>query len=233
MSTSRTMILAALVSVSLMAVDGSAELFQQNDARFGPNSLTRDTRTGLVWLDLPFSSDLSYLQVEAATQAGGQFEGFRHATADEVLSLYLSAGFGEGFIPESSSSFQNVVSFVSLLGATSATGAAGITGTLFNDSSLALAYMSYGASAGIPGYFVTTSLGTPETLSTHYGPETHFSTVGNWIVVVPEPSTSAVLIIAGALALRSIPPAATRKFRRPARGKNNRSASAATSPESA
>ena len=44
-----------------------------------------------------------------------------HSTAEEVASLYASAGFGEGFIPASTAGSQDVVSLISLIGATGGT----------------------------------------------------------------------------------------------------------------
>jgi len=189
--------LAALVSLCLTGVPAHADLLQRDSPRFGANSLTLDTGTGLTWLDLPFTLDLSYLDAEAATQPGGKFTGFRHATAQEVQSLYGSAGFGEGLILQSSPSFQNVASLISLVGQSSAQDGApealGITGTLVNGHAV-LAAMDYLLVNGTPGYLVSAVTGGAQ-----YGLDTHFPTVGNWMVVVPEPSSYALLLVAGAL----------------------------------
>ena len=124
-------------------------------------------------------------------QPGGQFAGFRHATAPEVASLYASAGFGEGFIAESSGSFQNVVSLISLLGMPAGSGAVGITGSLDGNEAALVAYMSYGSVGDTRGYSVTANMPT-----TKYGLDTQFPSAGNWLVVVPEPSSGALLLIA-------------------------------------
>ncbi len=186
--------LAALVSLCLAGLPARADLLQLDSPRFGANSLTLDTRTGLTWLDLPFTLDLSYLGAEAATQPGGQLAGFRHATAQEVLSLYGSAGFGEGLILQSNPSFQSVVSLISLVGQTStqdgAPEAFGLTATLVDGAS-ELASMDYETFSGTPAYLVDST--------TRYGLDTHYPTIGNWMVVVPEPSTCALLLAAGAL----------------------------------
>ena len=197
MKTIKSAIVAALVSLCLSGVPANAGLLQLDSPRFGANSLTLDTGTGLTWLDLPFTLDLSYLDAEAATQPGGQFAGFRHATAQEVLSLYGSAGFGEGLLLQSSPSFQKVVSLVSLVGQSSAQDGApealGITGTLV-DGPAVLAAMDYELVSGTPAYLVSAG-----TAGARYGLGTHFPTVGNWMVVVPEPSAYALLLVAGAL----------------------------------
>lgn len=133
---------AVLVMLSFTRLPAKADLYQVDDPRWGAGSLTLDTRTGLTWLDLPFSQDLSYSQAEAEMLPGGEFAGFRHATAVEVASLYASAGFGEGFIPASTAGCQDVVSLISLIGATGGTDTAGITGSLDSHGLALLAYLN-------------------------------------------------------------------------------------------
>ena len=131
-----------LVILSSTRLPAKADLYQVDDPRWGADSLTLDTRTGLTWLDLPFSLDLSYSQAEAEMLPGGEFAGFRHATAVEVASLYASAGFGEGFIPAFTAGSQDVVSLISLIGATGGTDTAGITGSLDSHGLALLAYLN-------------------------------------------------------------------------------------------
>ena len=174
-------------------------LVSADDPRFGPNSLTVDTRTGLTWLDLPFSSVFSYLQAEAATQSGGQFAGFRHATALEVLSLYNSAGFGEGLVGQSDPNYPNAVALMSMVGETYPGAAVGISGTL-NGTGQALApWIGYSSFNNVDGIMLTTSRQSPGTYSALYDLDIHYPTVGNWLVEVPEPSVSALLLIVPAL----------------------------------
>ena len=193
-------ILAVLALLFLGALSANANLIQKSDPRFGANSLIDDTRTGLVWLYLPASLDLSYSQAEADMVPGGEFAGFRHATAEGVLSLYNSAGFGEGFFGPSSPDYQNVTALISLMDPTNSAGASGITGTFEPGASdaVAMAYIGVGYSGGGQGFFVTASLGSPGTTSTDYGLGTAFPDVGNWMVVVPEPSSLALTIAGGA-----------------------------------
>jgi len=52
-----------------------------------------DTSTGLEWLDVSVTYDVSYETVVNNHLApGGTYEGFRYATADEVLHLWSQAG---------------------------------------------------------------------------------------------------------------------------------------------
>lgn len=186
---------------SVWSIPGQA-LVSADDPRFGPNSLTVDTRTGLTWLDLPFSSDFSYLQAEAATQSGGRFAGFRHATVLEVLSLYNSAGFGEGLVAQADPRYPNAVALMSMLGETYPGAVVGISGTL-NGTGQALApFIAYSSFNNVDGIMFTTSRQQPGTYSALYDLDIHFPTVGNWLVEVPEPSVSALLLIPAALLTR-------------------------------
>ena len=61
-----------------------------SDLRYGADSITLDTETGLRWLDVPISLNRSYNDVAAQFGAGGDFEGYRFATPSEVTSPHYS-----------------------------------------------------------------------------------------------------------------------------------------------
>src|SRR5215469_5538441 len=103
MKTIAHLILALLVLLLMKTPSAEASLYLTNDPNFGPNSVTVDTSTGLSWLNLTESVNLSYDQVIADLQPGGIFNGYRYATSREVLGLFSSAGIpGQGFYPLSS-----------------------------------------------------------------------------------------------------------------------------------
>ena len=183
---------------SVWSVPGQV-LVSADDPRFGPNSLTVDTRTGLTWLDLPLSSDFSYLQAEAATQSGGRFVGFRHATVLEVLSLYNSAGFGEGLVAQSDPNYPNAVALMSMIGETYPGAVVGVSGTLNGRGQALAPWIGYSSFNNVDGIMITTSRQLPGTYSALYDLDIHFPTVGNWLVEVPEPSIPALLLITPAL----------------------------------
>lgn len=54
----------------------------------GDNLITRDSVSGLDWLDLTETNLMSYGQVSAQLDIGGQFEGYRYATNSEVIALW-------------------------------------------------------------------------------------------------------------------------------------------------
>ena len=73
MKTIHPIVLAALVSLLLTGLPAKGNLIQASDPRFGLNSLTIDTGTGLGWLNLAASAGLSYQQVLADTTTGCKF----------------------------------------------------------------------------------------------------------------------------------------------------------------
>lgn len=56
-------------------------------------TITRDTETGLDWLDVTETRGLSYNQVTAQMGVGGAYEGWRYATASEVDLLITHFGY--------------------------------------------------------------------------------------------------------------------------------------------
>src|ERR1035441_6731449 len=156
MKTIHPIALAALVSLLLTRLPAKGNLIQASDPRFGLNSLTIDTGTGLGWLNLAASAGLSYQQVLADTQPGGSFSGFRVATAPEVLNLYTSAGIPcTGYYPLST---PPILTLISLIGASGTInglpGMLGLSATAASfDSQYAPAIYATGVS-GIQEYWV-------------------------------------------------------------------------------
>ena len=113
-SRSVTIWITLVFGICLLGLDVSqvhASLTEVDSPIYGPASLTRDTATGLEWLDLTQTVNLSFNQVSAELGKGGDFEGFRYATLDEIRNLWLSAT-----ITDLSGSFSPVnVAGVSLL----------------------------------------------------------------------------------------------------------------------
>jgi hypothetical protein len=185
-------------SIWLAGMSAKANLIQATDPSFGANSLTIDTSSGLGWLNLTASAGLSYQQVQADTQPGGIFYGFRFATAQEVLNLYSSAGFSTGNYP---SATQPILLFLSMIGATSYQDGNpetfGISGTALEGLQI-VPGVDFFYNSGVPTYGVT---GVPgSTLA--YGPGTAYPTVGSWLVEdVPEKADPIIYVLAaGAVA---------------------------------
>lgn len=191
--------LAIIASSLLTGFSAKGTLIPASDPRFGLNSLTIDTSTGLAWLEVSASAGLSYQQVLADTQPGGPFSGYRYATAPEVLSLYGSAGIpGCGYYPLSTPS---ITSFISQVGATgSINGQPGIL-ALSGTSSIgglqdapAIYAFGYG---GIQEYWVNS--GGYNSDGTAYAATTSYPELGSWLVTpVPEHSDSSIYFVAAA-----------------------------------
>ena len=82
-----------LVTITFLAAAGTvhADLVSE-DSEFGAGTITRDTDTGLGWLDWSLTAGRSFDDVAAQLGEGGEFEGFRYATAAEVETLWLNGG---------------------------------------------------------------------------------------------------------------------------------------------
>lgn len=84
----------ALSAVLLLGLSGNAQALLESDdwKTPGDNLITRDTDSGLEWLDLTATSNLSYDYVSARLGIGEEFEGFRYANGAEVATLWTNAG---------------------------------------------------------------------------------------------------------------------------------------------
>lgn len=173
-----------------------AALMEVDHPIFGVKALTVDTSSQLAWLDLTCSLNYSFLQAEAATQPGGVFQGFRHATSDEIEGLFNHAGLANHMLYADPAPV--VSSFVARVGATSFDGGPetfGISATPMAGNVRWVGGVDYISANGVGFYNVSVDV-------VGYGETTAFPTVGNWLVMaVPEP-TSATLLLGGIFALR-------------------------------
>ena len=80
---------ACLIFVSFTV---SADLISIDWKIVGDNLITRDTVSGLDWLDLTETNNMSYGQVSEQIGTGGQFAGYRYATNSEVVALWANFG---------------------------------------------------------------------------------------------------------------------------------------------
>lgn len=93
----------------------------------GDGLITFDTDTGLEWLDVPESADYSYDDIVAnELGSGGVFEGFRHASREDVRTLFNNAGIDDINESRSYTYYDEILSLADLLGGT--TGDGGVTG---------------------------------------------------------------------------------------------------------
>lgn len=83
---------ACVLTAILSSQPVAAALIDADWANLNDNLLTTDTASGLSWLDITETAGMSRDDVLAATATGGQFTGFRYATADEVIGLWSQYG---------------------------------------------------------------------------------------------------------------------------------------------
>jgi hypothetical protein len=83
--------LGGCVLSSIMAAPARADLFSTALNNPGDQLITRDTSTGLEWLDLSVSKDLSYQQVISGQNDLTTKLGFRYASLTEIQDLIKSA----------------------------------------------------------------------------------------------------------------------------------------------
>ena len=99
------------------------DVFSVDDQKFGIESLTRDTVQDLDFLDVTLTTNIGYDDMKTQFGSGGDFEGFRYATRDEVVSLINNYGFVPGAVTGETIYGPEMVDqlscLVSMLGATS------------------------------------------------------------------------------------------------------------------
>lgn len=171
-------------------------MLMSRDSNWGTGSITLDTNSGLEWLDISLSVNLSYNDMISHMQNGGLYAGFRYATQDEVEALFINAGLNMG----SSPAMQSALDLIGFLGATyTSRGNAeifGITGTS-SASGVESGIVDHVFSNGTPMYDASVSELT-------YGMDYNSSSVGNWLVssgTSEVPLPPALVLFGSALAL--------------------------------
>ena len=110
-------LLLALLFALLVGSRAAAELVEIDLVTPGDGLVTRDTVTGLDWLDLTETTLLSYTDV--VTGAGGYTAaGWRHATGDEVCALFANELAPVPCPDGNAAVFSQFTQVVSLLGVT-------------------------------------------------------------------------------------------------------------------
>ncbi|MCP4463030.1 MAG: VPLPA-CTERM sorting domain-containing protein, partial [Planctomycetaceae bacterium] len=83
----------ALLGLSVSSANAS---LVSGNTTFGVDTTTIDTVSGLEWLDLQWSADMSFNDVKDEFGSGGLFEGWRYATLGEVATFWSNSGGGGG-----------------------------------------------------------------------------------------------------------------------------------------
>jgi hypothetical protein len=185
---------------------------------FGANTVTRDTATGLGWLDLTLTLNRTYASIYAAMGPGEEFDGYRFATGNEVDELWENAGIDASSSLYDPANYAPVVALAQLVGQTGANGNCGsgctsfyTEGYIFSGDPPPAMFLSY---AEMIWFDNTTGLNPSHPLapiarvgfptSTN---DTAKATRGAWLVQTPEPdavvaSGVAAAVLAGVRARR-------------------------------
>jgi hypothetical protein len=194
--------LSVAVSALALSTSVNAALVSKDWKDTGDNLITRDTVSGLEWLDMTETNDMSYNFVSLQLDVGGQFEGWRYASSEEVIILWGNFGInlaGSG-LGSSVGLNTGIITATDFFGDTSAeyyslnTGSAG----LVSNSPAAGEHIAMGAYYNQPtntSYYYQDSI--------IFGDDTHYLYYGSYLVQtspVPVP-TAAWLFGSGLIGL--------------------------------
>ena len=192
--------LAFTFSVCLLVVTApvhASSLISGDDAVFGPDSITIDTATSLEWLDLTTSTNRSYNDISSQFGAGGDFEGWRYATGNDVVGFIANAGMT--LYTRITVNYEPAVQLLSLWG---------ITGpydfgaeTYFVTAELSPQNPETHHQYGVVDAYDPTPSGYATEFQSDWPDDIGYELVGHALVrssnLVPEPSTIALLMIGG------------------------------------
>ena len=141
-------VLGAVAPVVLSASIALADLVVVDRIALGDGQITRDTDTGLDWLDVTLTVNLSYNDVVAGV-GGFSAAGFRHATAAEVCALFATHALAPVPCPsdtEATDPSAIAQTLITLLGATQS------GGMLFSSFQITSGVVDDGSTSGGVGF---------------------------------------------------------------------------------
>ena len=195
-----------LILTLLIVRPACAELLSLNDPVHGPGAITRDTATGLEWLDLNLTTNRSIEYVTSQFDIGGEFVGFRYANESELIHLWEHAGI-PNIDGDSAANIGPAEALMDLIGATE-----------ISSDGRPIAFGTYDANpffspvAALQSYLFTLlrdgvvvnqfRLMSADLVYTQVLPISHSPTYGNYLVrIVPEPPSEALLCVFGIVAV--------------------------------
>ncbi len=155
----------------------------------GDSLLTKDTDTGLYWLDLTETTNISYNDMVEELRPGGLFDGYRYANTADIEQLQLSAGLSTGLY----SSFHDMQKIQELMGKVGITDVS--AGAVFSSG---LTSDPFSPSIGLDritrGFSITQVASTRQGV---IGDDDAFSWAGSWLTkstLTPVPLPGAFLL---------------------------------------
>jgi hypothetical protein len=132
----RSLFVAAIACSLGNAAPAFAGLVSLNDPTFGPNSITLDTTTGLQWLDLTKTTNISYNQmVNRMKTSIDPFSQWKYASYSQVGKLWVDAGIPNIGSQFTSANYVPVQNLLNLIGITNGGyESRAETSTLYNNS---------------------------------------------------------------------------------------------------
>ena len=191
--------------VVLVASYATASLEVQDDSKFGTGAITSDTVTGLDWLDVTASVNISYDQmVLNLIDPTSNYYGWRHATHDELAGFFQSAGI-DPINTQTVPAEPAVLALMAMVGITYGNSTSGVTvGHVGDAVTLTRSDDRIHRTVGSLEYFAlaTTFSSTCDSRTVYsfeIDPGARNDAYGHWLVralssddVVPEPSTAMV-----------------------------------------
>jgi hypothetical protein len=195
------LLLMTCLLLPLFIAPSQAAIMSGDDSVFGVDSIVIDTVNQMEWLDLSQSTSRSFGDVASHFGAGGDYEGWGHATSADLTTFFTEAGFPPNFTaPSSSSVMQTLIGFLGITFSQSD----GLSGDII----LSEGYYDDGDGAPVGFAGLRNRTGGSNTgpqhdafLTPDFSAGGASSQAGNWLVrSVPEP-TSLSLLGLGGLAL--------------------------------
>lgn len=84
--------ITSIATALILSTNLNAALISDDLNTSGDGLITRDTTSGLSWLDLTETINLSYFQIQSELRNGGNLSGWRFATQTEVIGLWFNFG---------------------------------------------------------------------------------------------------------------------------------------------
>ncbi len=195
---------AVLLTAALTAVATAGPVLTEADwLAAGDGLLTNDAISGLQWLDWSHTANRSYNDVSSQLGAGGEFEGFRYATEAEVSQLYANAGAPvvDPLVTTNPAYGNPLTDLISFLGSVYPGQTNAIYEQVGSNAEIPTLYGDFGSGPHHLGTAFTTS-GSISLRYQNVGDATESSFFGHALVLIPTPSSAALLGFGGLIAAR-------------------------------